>query len=285
MRSKIALGVFTLTLTLIPISATAGSGPVSVPGNSGNAPCSTSSNASAVAQSAVTKSAQKSCYQTGGDGRSQQTAGRSAYQIKRDFPSSLSGLYWIQNSQINNGLPIQIYADMDRDGGGWTLIVANSVNHWSYYEAQLVNQTNPPSDPKNLAVQSGKYSILIYADAIKKSASGFQYRVEGLNYGQCGGIWTSNSAYSFVSTSNGNTNISLDTNFGDWTYNNDSYEQRMPYLAPGAEGLLTTSIDPNSNWWGTIIQSGYWENKTIPLIGAGGPAECRNPDQIWYWVR
>jgi hypothetical protein len=56
------------------------------------------------------------------DGLSAATAGSSALQIKTDYPNSADGLYWIINSNINGGLPFQIYADMTTDGGGWTLL-------------------------------------------------------------------------------------------------------------------------------------------------------------------
>ena len=201
LKSAFVFGAFALTFSIIS-PASAENKPISVPGNSGNARCLTSSNASSVAKTSVTKSSQKMC-QTG-DGLSSETAGVSAWQIKRDYPASPDGIYWIKNSAINGGAPFQIYADMKTEGGGWTLIVANSIYNWTLSEALLNNQNNPPTDPTDLVLQGGKYSILSYADYIKKSSSGFQYRIDAQKLGTCGGIWTANRAYSFTSTSNSN---------------------------------------------------------------------------------
>ena len=39
--------------------------------------------------------------------------GVNAFQIHNCNPDAPSGLYWVQNENINNGEPVQIYADMD----------------------------------------------------------------------------------------------------------------------------------------------------------------------------
>jgi hypothetical protein len=44
------------------------------------------------------------------------TAATSAYRIKRDFPNSISGFYYIIG---NNQNPVLVYCDMTQDGGGW----------------------------------------------------------------------------------------------------------------------------------------------------------------------
>ncbi|WP_100615041.1 fibrinogen-like YCDxxxxGGGW domain-containing protein [Confluentibacter citreus] len=56
------------------------------------------------------------------DGLTPETAGISAKQIKADHESSVDGIYYIKNSNINDGMPFQIYADMTTDGGGWMLL-------------------------------------------------------------------------------------------------------------------------------------------------------------------
>jgi hypothetical protein len=211
--------------------------------------------------------------------------GESAYQIHNDYPSLPDGLYWISNPNINGGSPVKIYADMTRNGGGWTLIVANaSTNGWDDATTLLANETNPPADPTYAGAIgniSSRYSILSWADYIKKDASGFQYRMEANTYGKWGGIWTANQPYSFVSQSEFNMDITLNEQFNptEWTYPIDNgIEARMPFYQPGQCYVLSTTND--NWWWGTIVSTCGWT--PAPWIeGTGG----QDPGIIWYWVR
>jgi len=111
---------------------------------------------------------------------------------------------------------------MTINGGGWTLILCKKSPNpvWSNTEAILRNE-NSPSINSN-------YSIIGYADYIKKSSSSFQCRIDANTRGNHGGIWTANRNYSFVSASNANTNITLNSKFGTWDYAYDGVEERMP---------------------------------------------------------
>lgn len=237
----------------------------------------------------------------------------SAWAIKQTYPNSTDGLYWIQNANINSGAPFQIYADMTTDGGGWTLIMQNMNPDWTYDTSLLRNPTSPPS-----TLGSTNYSIIGWADYIKRSASGFDYMLEAASRNSNGGIFTANEAYSFtgqidltayaaqgsgpyfggtqydtdgfnavISTGNGfRQNITVKTKFGSWDYNNNGLEKRMPWFttnSPGlaGEAILTTTHDDPGSWWGSLMD----------YDASFGPAPWQNdtgvgsPGIIWYWVR
>jgi len=226
------------------------------------------------------------------DGLSPTTASSSAYQIKQDYPSSTDGFYWIKNPNFNSGNPVKIYADMTTDNGGWTLILKNSISvGWNYANAISLNTQIPfKSNADVINTGTSNYSIVGWADHIKRSASGFQYMIDANARRSYGGIWTANGAYTFTKGDNTQTDITWNTKFGTWNYvtNGNGIQKVMPWYSNSAGGgyALLTLTNPTGNWWGTLISAAGGGYVPAPWISdANGGAAIYNPGIIWYWVR
>ena len=170
----------------------------------------------------------------------------------------------------------------------------NSSNQgWTIANAIEKNATNPPDINEINVKNSINYSIIGWADYIKKTQSGFQYMIDAKTRGSYGGIWTANENYSFVNTDISQTNITIDQKFGNWNYVEDNgIGQRMPWYQTQqncsmSKGIITTDDDECDNWWGALItkRTGFDPSPWIRSNGIDSDNYMREPGIIWYWVR
>ena len=105
------------------------------------------------------------------DGSSADDAAKSALEIKKHYPASQNGNYWIFD---HNGTPRQIYCEMEIDGGGWMLWNDHNNGQTSMNEALGGSSTSPNSGlARGNWNNYAHYQVLIRASDIDNTVVGW----------------------------------------------------------------------------------------------------------------
>ena len=194
----------------------------------------------------------------------------SCLELQSDFPSAISGTYWIDPDGSGPVGAFQTDCDMAGDEGGWTLVYAIADSSTmettgAFSEVSLRGHTVS-------AAVSGKLSDtvirLLYTEQYRMEqwGSGADYCVfsnvasyadGSANDKTCGSSYSSTATYSGAAT-------------GNYTQGFSSWNQ------PG--GIITQLHYQDSGRWGSHIRSGLSSNSDAGCSSAGG---CH----VRVWVR
>nr|XP_047134262.1 uncharacterized protein LOC100206071 [Hydra vulgaris] len=199
----------------------------------------------------------------------------SCLEIKEILEKQGQPLYDGQYTIKPNGSPqLEVYCDMTRNGGGWTLIVSSHSNSWDENNVWERNVDKPDiySD----------YSIFKYANQLTKTDYTIKennYRLEANALGRWGGVFSAPAVYDLSSTNNKQTNVKLLEKFDDWEFGSQSIGQRVPYVSGY---FITTSKSVLSSTWGSLTDKrmGFYPSPWVK-----GSLKMQDPEHVWYWVR
>lgn len=167
---------------------------------------------------------------------------------------------------------VKTYCDFTTEGGPWTLLVTSKTH--GGWDKDNIKQRN-----SNKPSLHNDFSILGFADAVKdfdKSQEYFHYRIEADGIGRWGGIWKAPRDYTFFSTSDKQTEVTIIKKFDSWDEDNTLAKQ-MPRLGLTQDILMSTS-STSSDTSGTLVFN----------IRAGSPTylkEKPHPVVVRYWMR
>lgn len=199
-------------------------------------------------------------------------------------PSSCKEVYFrgLLSKSVSDGVfsikppgqhEVKTLCDFTSEGGPWTLLVT-SKNHWGWDEDNIKERN---SDKPSL---QDDYSILGLADAIKDSDKAqelFQYRIEADDKRSWGGIWEAPRDYTFLATSDEQTNVRIVKKFDSWD-EKSNLGKRMPRLGLSSDLLLTSAstVDEPS---GSLVYNSSASSASYLQ------QEKPNPRVVRYWMR
>ncbi|RMX44841.1 hypothetical protein pdam_00009262 [Pocillopora damicornis] len=199
-------------------------------------------------------------------------------------PTSCKEVYFrgLLSKSVSDGLfsikppgqhEVKTLCDFTSEGGPWTLLVT-SKNHRGWDEDNIKERN---SDKPSL---QDDYSILGLADAIKDSDKAqelFQYRMEADDKRSWGGIWEAPRDYTFLATSDEQTNVRIVKKFDSWD-EKSNLGKRMPRLGLSGDLLLTSAstVDEPS---GSLVYNSSASSASYLQ------QEKPNPRVVRYWMR
>ena len=222
------------------------------------------------------------------DGSSPAKASTSALAIKQLTNTNNDGYYWIKVNGFNNDQPFEIYADMNTDGGGWTLV------HTAVGPGGGWNNTNILSRNVNTPSNTSNYSILGAVDNLKQSGT-WQFMIEASTTigwpngrGEKGGIFSADATASFQDSTPRNGGFARLQDFPNSIFGNGNMYERVPWINQGNgspyPSALFTTFPGSPNWWGTITEGGtstsYITGPWMSSAAGGGSDQYK-----WVWVR
>ena len=134
--------------------------------------------------------------------------------------------------------------------------------------------------------------LCVFNNCNKNNVFVNQYRIEVRDRGRWGGIWKAPVSYSFVSTSDQQTQIILTQKFDSWSYSSsgESIGKRMPYIdtcTSHPHGLLMTKAKDTYKWWGTMAMNASSSYKSLfgPCPWIHGVGKENIVGLGLYWLR